>query len=778
MLRNNLIVAWRNLRRYRMYAAINVGGLAAAFVVCILVGLYVHSELTWDRFHARGEQIYKVYVTWPDFPDPGRLDDIFAWTPRSLGGELVATVPGVRRSVRTDDAFGVLRYGDLVTEELGLHADPGFFQLFSFPLLAGDPGTVFDAPNSIVLSRQLAQRLFGPDDPMGRTLLLRCHGASDDFVVTGVAADVPYQSSLQFDWVIPFVHGREAGPWDFAGETYLEIAETEGVGSALAFDLDRYMEKGHGLALVPLFDLRLHPQLSSGAEAVLYSYGFVAVLVLLLACINYANLATGMSLTRAREVGVRKVVGAGRGQLVRQYFAESLLLSFTALLLAVALTEMLLPGFNRLMTLPGELDLRLHLRYTPWTVAALAGFGVVMGLVAGAHPALLLSRMQLVEILRDRLQVRSRTGRILVVVQFAASTVFLTTALVVGLQVEHWQAMDQGYDPRFVVCIPTLSTSSVTSAEDDTRRLVEAFRREVLLHPGVLAVSGATGFLKYRSSFRFHDRERLEATKIEVDPYFRRTLGLKLIEGEDLPPDLLSSGPAALVNQSLAAQLEGPVVGSHLEGENRPRIVGVVSDFRHESPIAAKPPIVLSVQPDRPAETVLVRLRPEGVPETLNALRETWDRLSPEVPFTYRFLDDHIAERHLGSVIVSSLLRWLAGFLALIACLGLFGMTSLAVSRRTKEVGVRKVLGASTARVVVLLASQSTRLVLLAVIIATPLAYQLSELFLHYEVDRIELDLVIHAAGGLIAMALAWLVTGYHAIRTALVNPVDLLRDE
>ena len=778
MWRNNLIVAWRNLRRYRLYAAINVGGLSAAFVVTILVGLYVHGELTWDRFHAKGEQIYKLFVTWPDVPDPERLDDIFAWTPGALGGELAATVPGVLRSVRTDDASGVLRYGDLVTEESGLHADPGFFRLFSFPLLAGDPGTVLEAPNSIVLSRQLARRLFGSDDPMGRTLLLRSHGASDDFVVTGVAADVPYQSSLQFDWVIPFGHGREAGPWDFAGETYLEIADTEAVVSALAFDLDRYMEKGHGLALVPLFDLRLHPQLSSGAAPVLYSYGFVAFLVLLLACINFANLATGMSLTRAREVGVRKVVGAGRGQLVRQYFAESLLLSFAALSIAVPLTELLLPGFNRLMTLPGEIDLRLDLRYTPWTVAALAGFGVAMGLIAGAHPALVRSRMQPVEILRDRLQVRSRTGRILVVVQFVASTVFLTTALVVGLQVEHWQSMDQGYDPRFVVCIPTLSPPSAASGVDDTRRLLETFRREALPHPGVLAVSGATGFPGYRSSFRFHDRERLEATKIEVDPHFRHTLGLSLIAGEDLPPDLLASGRAALINQSMAAQLEGPVVGSHLEGEHRPRIVGVVSDFRHESPIAAMPPLVLTVQPEGPVETVLVRLRPDEVAETLTALRETWDRLSPEVPFTYRFLEDQIAERHQGHVILSSLLRWLAGFLALIACLGLFGMTSLAVSQRTREVGVRKVLGASTARVAALLASQSTRLVLLAVIISAPLAYQLSELFLHYEADRIELDLVFHAAGGLIAMALAWLVTGYHALRAALVNPVELLRDE
>ena len=443
MLRNNLIVAWRNLRRYRMYTAINVGGLAAAFAVAISVGLYVHSALTWDRFHAKGEQIYQVCWTHPAWKGKAITS-----TPGDFGPEMVATFPAVLRSVRTDDRSGLLSYGDQMTEAIGRFADPGFFELFSFPLIAGDPGTVLDGPNSIVLSRRLAQRLFGSDDPMGQTLQLGDRGISGDFTVTGIAADVPYESSLKFDWVIPFVQREIQTSGYGAGETYLQIADAAGVESALAFDPDRYWEDSK-LVIVPLFDKRLHPQLSGGRgmKRSLYRYGFVAGLVLLLACINYANLAAGMSLTRAHEVGVRKVVGAGRGQLMRQYFAESLLLSFAALALAVPLTEILLPGLNRLMTVPGSFELRLDLQYTPWTVMALAGFGVVMGLVAGAYPALVQSRMQPVEIMQDRLQVRDRAGRILVVVQFVASTVFLTTALVVDRQVDHWESLDQGLRP-------------------------------------------------------------------------------------------------------------------------------------------------------------------------------------------------------------------------------------------------------------------------------------------------------------------------------------------
>ena len=775
MLRNNLIVAWRNLRRYRMYTAINVGGLAAAFAVAIFVGLYIHSALTWDRFHTKGEQIYQVCMT-----HPARKGKASTSTPGDLGPEMVATLPAVLRSVRTDDTSGLLSYGDQVTEARGRFADPGFFDLFSFPLIAGDPGTALDGPNSIVLSRRLAQRLFGSDDPMGQTLQLGDRGISGDFVVTGIAADVPYESSLQFDWVTPFVQ-REIQTGGYgAGETYLQIADAAGVESALAFDPDRYWEDSE-LVIVPLFDKRLHPQLSGGRgmRSALYRNGFVACLVLLLACINYANLAAGMSLTRAHEVGVRKVVGAGRGQLMRQYFAESMLLCFAALVLAVLLTEILLPGLNRLRTV-GSFESRLDLQYTLWTVMALAGFGVVMGLVAGAYPALVQSRMQPVEIMQDRLQVRSRASRILVVVQFVASTVFLTTALVVDRQVDHWESLDQGYDPQLVVCIPTFAGFSKGEGVDKSHRFLEIFRREVLPLSGVLAVSGSSEFPDRVSDFRFDDHERPEVSLIEVDPYFLHTLGLELVEGEDFPPDLLASGRVALVNQQLAATLEGPVVGSYLEGGYRPRIIGVVSDFQHDDPSARGfvPELVLSVLPDRPIETVLVRVRPEGVPETLAELREAWERLSPGVPFSYRFLEDHIAERFFYHVSIISLLRWATGFLVLIACLGVFGMASLAVSQRTKEVAVRKVLGASTASVAVLLSSQSTRLVLIAVVIAIPLTYRLSEYLLQSETSRIELDLLSYSAGGLIALGLTWLVSGYHAVRAALANPVDSLRSE
>ena len=783
MLRNNLIVAWRNLRRYRMYTAINVGGLAVAFSVAIFVGLHVHRALTWDRFHAKGEQIYQVCETRPAWK--GRAH---TGVPGGLGPEMVATLPAVLRSVRTEDEDGLLSYGGQEIAAKGRFADPGFFELFSFPLIAGDPGTVLDAPNSIVLSKRLSQRLFGSDDPMGQTLLLGGSGISRDFIVTGVAENVPYESSLEFDWVIPYVHREIQTAWagDFGagpGETYLQIADAAGVEAAQAFDLDRYMEKekDRSLVIVPLFDKRLHPQLSGGRRmmSTLYTFGFVAGLVLLLACINYANLAAGMSLTRAHEVGVRKVVGAGRGQLMRQYFAESLLLSFAALALAVPLTEILLPGLNRLLTVPGEFELGLDLQYTPWTVVALAGFGVVMGLVAGAYPALVQSRMQPVEIMQDRLEVRGRAGRVLVIVQFVASTVFLTTALVVDRQVDHWESLDQGYDSRLVVCIPTFAGSSREGDDvHESQRFLDIFRREVLPLTGVLAVSGSSEFPDGADDFRFTDRERPEAAEIKVDPYFLRTLGLELVEGEDFPPDLLASGRVVLVNQQLAATLEGPVVGAYLEGGHRPQIIGVVSDFQHDNPFVFVPELVISVRPERRIGTVMVRVRPEGVSETLAELREAWERLSPGVPFSYRFLEDHIAEHFFHHAYLISLLRWVTGFLVLIACLGVFGMASLAVSRRTKEVAVRKVLGASTASVAVLLSAQSTRLVLIAVVIAMPLTYRLSEFLLRSEVERIELDLLSYSAGGLIALGLTWLVSGYHAIRAATANPVDSLRSE
>ncbi len=792
MLRNYLVSAWRNLWRYRLYSIINVGGLAAAYVVTIMVGLFLHGQLTWDRFHAGGERIYQVYVIWRQAEDRQALRNSYRWTPGALGAEMVATVPGVLRSLRLEEEDeALLSCEDRVFEEQGLHADPGFFEFFTFPLIAGDPGTALAAPGSIVVTRRLARRLFGDEDPMGRSVQLGWQGDGGDFVVTGVAADVPYASSLRFDWVIPFVHhqdridrlhGEDASPWATAGQTFLEIADAEGVEAALAFDLDRYMETdehGDDLALVPLFDKRLHHDLSRGGMTLSYSYAFVAFLVLLLACINFANLAAGMSLTRAREVGVRKVIGATRGQVMGQYLAESVLISLGALALAVPLTETLLPGLNRLGTW-GQVYLQLEMRYTSGMLAALAGLAVVMGLVAGAYPALMQSRMQPLQILRDRLQARSRSGRVLVVVQFAASTVFLTTALVVGRQVDHWSSMDQGFDPGSVLCIPTLAQSSADGVHP-SRRFLEIFRREALPLPGVLGVSGSTDFVSGHGSFHLEGKEGPWIAQIEVDPGFVRTLGLELIEGEDFPPDAVAGGGLALVNQGLADQLEGQVIGTELVGERgqQPRIIGVVSNFEHKSYVPASYPTVITVRPHRPLETVLVRVGSADLPGTLAGLREAWDRLAPgTTPFSYRFLEDHIAERYRHKAVLASRLRWLGGFLALISCLGVFGMASLAVSKRTKEVGIRKVHGASVASVVWLLSSQSTRLVLLAVVIALPVAYQLSESFLAEEVNRIDLDLLSYLAGGLVALGLAWLVAGYHALRAALMNPVDSLCDE
>ena len=365
------------------------------------------------------------------------------------------------------------------------------------------------------------------------------------------------------------------------------------------------------------------------------------------------------------------------------------------------------------------------------------------------------------------------------VLQFAASTVFLTMALVVSRQVDHWSSLDQGYDPGSVVCLPTLAQSTADGVHP-SQRFLEIFRREVRPLPGVLEVSGSTDFVSGYGSFHLEGREGPRIAQIEVDPGFVRTLGLELTEGEDFPPDAVASGSLALVNQGLADRLEGRAIGTELVGEagQQARIIGVVSNFEHKSYIPASYPTLISVRPDRPIETVLVRLRAGDPSRALAGLREAWNRLTPGTPFSYRFLEDHIADRNRHWGVLASRLGWLAGFLALISCLGVFGMASLAVSKRRKEVGIRKVHGASVTSVVVLLSSRSTRLVLLAVAIGMPLAYQLSERFLAEEVNRIDLDLLSYLAGGFIALGLTWLVSGYHALRAALMNPVHSLSDE
>lgn len=777
MLKSHILTTYRFLARHRMYAAINVLGLSAALSVTILSGLFIRTDLSWDRFHERGGQIYRAYVTMPEASEPK------GWTPMALGPALVESVPGVTTAVRTSGQYGLLRTGDALTGAQGLHADPGLFELFSFPLLAGNPASSLQGPDAIVLTRSLAQRLFGTDDVVGRSLTLQRGSDRGDFVVTAVARDVPHASTLQFDWVISFTHQEARGiaglPWDFGGSTYVQIPDPAAVQQAMAFDLDQHLAD-HKMTLVNLFDMHLHPQVGDSHPVVLFTFAVPALLALLIAAINYSNLAGAMTLTRAREVGVRKTLGADRGQLVRQSFVDSIMLSLLAVGMATPLTAALLPGLNELVTIPGDFDVQLSMPLTVSTLGGLLGLGLFVGVVAGAWPAWRQSRLQPVTILQGRMRARSGAGRVLMVVQFTVSVVFLTAALVLSRQMSHWHSMGEGYDPQTVVCIPTHASGASDPGQlHESRRQVAAFRTAALALPGVAAVSGSVDFIEGYGTMSVGTGDAAwHAAEIEVDPQFVRTVGLRLVEGEDFDREGLGAEKVALINETMARRLGGQVLGSELDGGHRPRIIGVVQDFYHESPSRPIPPVVLTVRPEGRMATVLVRLSSTDPTGTLTQLHHLWAQLTPDTPFEYRFLQDRLDARLVGLRILTALMQWIAGFLALIACLGVFGMASFAVQRRTREMGVRKVFGASAKQVAITLSAQFTRLVLLAVVLATPLAWQLSELFLNDFSNRVELDAVSYLAGGAIALMLTWGVAGYHTLQAAWVNPVQSLRQE
>ncbi|MFA6110968.1 MAG: FtsX-like permease family protein, partial [Candidatus Latescibacterota bacterium] len=537
------------------------------------------------------------------------------------------------------------------------------------------------------------------------------------------------------------------------------------------------------MVLIPLIEKHMHPKVGDSGILPLAVFCTLAALVLLVACFNFASLAAGMSLARAREIGVRKVIGAARGQVAGQVLVETLLLSYAAVALAVALTEQVLPGLNRLLTFPGDFVLRLDVDCTPGTVLALLGIGTLAGLAAGAYPALVQSRLEPAAILRQRLRLGPRSpGRRLVVVQFVVAVTFLTTALLVTRQQSHWRKVDLGYDPSPILCLPVEWMRRMSESPRQVQRFVERLREAALSCPGVLAVTTADDYPIGHPPMRFRQGERvIEAVQVAADPGFLQTMGIRLLEGEDLPRDAQAGSGVALISRQLAQALDGPALGAVLESEAAEplRVVGVVEDFQTEIVTEIRRPVVIVLRQEDRLETMLVRLHPADVPAVLAALRQTWNRLAPEVPFTGEFLQDQLAQNLTRYTFYVPIMQWLAGFLLFISGLGIFGLASFAVVRRTREVGVRKVFGASTGGIAWLLSAQFSRLILVALVFAWPLARLLSELLLHQcPGSRLGLDPLSYLAGAAIALLLTWLVSGYHTLRAARANPLDSLRQE
>jgi putative ABC transport system permease protein len=805
MLKNYLVVALRRLRRRPGYTAINVAGLALGLACCLLIGLYVGDALSFDRFHAEADRLYRLTFESRIGEDlgPAAPDEYRVWGSAAIAPLLEAEFPEVEHAVRVSGQHALLlsRGERAFQEERYLFADSTFFEAFTFPLLQGDPRTALARPGSLILAESAAQRYFGDEDPMGQTLYVN---GDRVFTVTGVMREVPATSHLDFDLLLSMVSfEREAPDFMFESWGYIDfftyVLLRDGASAeAVHAKLPAFIERHHGenlqeppqtytLALEPITDAYLSPVGGrqpgpKGNATNLYLFSFVGLFILLIACVNFTNLATAQAAQRAREVGVRKTLGARRGGLVGQFLFETVLLASVAMGLALLAARLAMPAFR---TLAGRAISAQPLS-DPVVLAVLGGLTLVVGLLAGSYPALVLSAFRPAAVLKGSFATSARGTALrkgLVVVQFAIATALIASTLVVRTQLDYLQGYPLGFEPEQQLVVDFGGDRTVTARLDALKEALGA-------HPAVHAVAATRsvpgGYFPHAST-RVEDPsgelQEFVPGLFEVDFDVLPQLGVGVAAGRHFDRAFAADSTEALLLNEAAAHALGyadpdDAVGKRFTQWGREgTIVGVVRDFNYESLRTAIEPLTFRIAPENTGQFVLAVAR-DDVTQTVADLRAQWATLVPHRPFLFRFLDDSFDALYRSETRFGQVFAVFGGLAIFIACLGLFGLAAYTTQQRRKEIGVRKVLGASVPRLIALLSKDLVRLVAVGFAIATPVAYIGMSHWLETFAYRAALGPELFLLAGGLALTIALVTVSVHAVRAATADPVQSLRTE
>ncbi len=802
MLKNYLTVAFRHLVRNKAFSFINLAGLAVGMAACVLILLYVRDERSYDQFHEKADHLYRLAQAGS------------ALTPPPLAPALAQTYAGIEGFTRIMPSSGdvLIRQGESLRfyEKRFYWADSTLFSLFSFPLLKGNPDKALTGVYHVVITEDIARKYFGDEDPMGRILIFDI-GMKVELTVTGVMANPPANAHFRPDFLASLFSFEAIGymtfdDWD-QNRYYSYISMRPGQSAeTIEAGLPTFFETHTGTArpgyqVQPVPDIHLYSNLEAEAEppgdpGYVATFALIALLILVVACINFMNLSTARSSHRTREVSMRKVLGAGRAALVRQFLGESLLLSFLALLLTIPLLLVALPLFNTI----AEKDLSLQAADLLWAAPVLVLLAGLVGLIAGSYPAFFLSSFAPLRILKGRHRAGSpRVRQALVITQFAIGLVLAIGTMVAHRQLGFLQTKNLGFDEEQVVVISarTYGHAAVPLPFDT---MIEQFTAQ----SGVRAAA-ATGDVPslppVEAPFMPEGLTDLDAMAettwnlYDVDVDFIETLGLEVVAGRSFKRDVITDETEAfIINEAAARQLVtlygeawANPVGKKLDRYQRAdltwmperpgRIIGVVGDFHYASLHHRIAPLVMQ-QSERSLDHLVVRLQPGNATGTVAALENIWMSHLPERPFEYFFLDAEIDRLYRAEARMTTLMDLFSGLGLFIACLGLFGLAAFTAERRTKEIGIRKALGASVPSIIVLLSKEFTRLVLMACLIAAPIAYFIMRGWLSDFAYRIDLSWSLFLLAGVMALGIAWLTVGYQSIKAALTDPVDSLRYE
>ncbi len=816
MFENYLKVAFRNLIRNKLYSVISVIGLSVGIACCTLIFLYVQQELSFDRFHVNADNLYRMvrYEVGTD-----ELANGTASMSALLNAELKETFPEVVGATRVSGSQQLVQHGDQSFSEAVVFVDPDFFQMFSFPLIQGDIGSVLDDLNSTVLTPEMARKYFGDEDPIGATITMQLGETTLDFSVSGIIEEAPDNSSIQYSFLVSNDHLKYIFPerlletWgiilfptyvQLKPETDIQAFEQKVTGHIDRLSKEEGIESTLLFMAEPLTEIHLNPNLDGAmipSSDPLYSYilAAIAFAMLLIACINFMTLAVGRSSSRAREVGLRKVLGAQREQIMKQFWGEALFLSVTALIIGVALAEVFLPTFNEL----AQKELSLNL-FSDWTMLpALIVITLITSFLAGIYPAMLLSKLYPVDTFRGAIKLGGKSGLIngLVVLQFAISVFLIVCTFIISSQMKYINTEDLGYNKEMAVTFPTGVTG------EEAANLLTRFRNEVTGQASVVDVTGYSyGLGQSWLYINYGDEEGFTVLIGEditgpgyadasehakdyfyinwVDPYYIPTMGINVVEGRNFLPDHPADVNGAIILNQTAVENFGweDAIGKQLpKGFSDAMVVGVMEDFHYYPMHRDIEPLVLHMPRHDHLSSIngiAVRILSEDLQGTLAYLEDAWTNVSNGNPFSYSFLDEDIANQYFNELRWRNIVKYSSVFSFLVACLGLFGLTSLAVAKRTREVGIRKVLGASVSRIVGMFTWDFAILVIIANVIAWPVGYFVMKRWLEEFAFRTNISMVTFILTGAIALAIALLTVSFQAVKVALANPVDALRYE
>jgi putative ABC transport system permease protein len=807
MLRNYIKIAFRNLWKSKGFSAINIIGLAIGLATCLLIMLFVLDELNYDRYNKKAGRIYRVDG---DIKFGGN-HFVLAVAPDPMGATLKKDYPQVEQYVRFRSNGGLLlkKGNENVQEDRVIYADSTLFDVFTLPLVDGDPQTALQAPNSLVITATTARKYFNTTQAVGRTLLVNNR---DNYKITGVIKDLPAQSHFNFDffvsmatleesrrnnWVsnnfntyVVLKEGADAQKLEPQFDALIEKYVGPAVKQIMSIDMEEFKKSGNYVryTLTPLTSIHLHSDKTAelgpnSSIQYVYIFSAIAFFILLIACVNFMNLSTARSANRAREVGVRKVLGSLKANLVKQFLTESILISCLALVLGLALTFIMLPTFNQL----AAKEIKLDLLSNPWLLPILLTMVLITGLLAGSYPAFYLSSFKPIQVIKGKLSSGFKTSWLrsgLVVFQFAISIILIVATIVIYKQLNFIQSHKTGFNREQVLVLH--NTSPLGSK-------AKTFREEVVKISGVENAT-MTGYLPtngWRNDNGVFADPTLDQKKAvsmqvwDVDEQYISTLGMELVAGRNFSKEFLTDSTAIIINEA-AAKMYGftEPVGKNLyflrDIGNKTvsvlHVIGIVKDFNFSSFRQQVTPLALLWGGN--AGNTAIRINSTNIPHLVNQIERLYKDLAPGEPFNYTFMDEDFnnlyrTEQRMGAIAIS-----FSALAILIACLGLFGLAAYAAEQRTKEIGIRKVLGATVSNITAMLSKDFLKLVIVAAVIAFPLAWWVMHNWLQDFAYRTSISWWVFIMAGAAAALIAIVTVSFQTIKAAIMNPVKSLRTE